>query len=349
MKKTKIPILLAAVLAYPSSALGDFKGGDSFARLIPSNWIFSSIGGGDYFAQNSRLEFIVNSPLANNEAHLIWIANSGGYDQSWFMQVDVAVGTLALPDEADVQDLSLGVFPSDDRGIRYLDVGMRHIRTQGFVDRGIAVFDTRSYYQERRTNASAATLRLHYDRSARTITPSWNTGKGWEYGGPRDLVAWNMKPSETFRAILFARNRALNPENAKVVSGQAWFKDFITGNASPDIVVERSPSSELKDNKGTVSFGTVKTNSGKVRKVFKIRNHGTAELKGLKLSVLGANAKDFRISRLGKDKLAPGAFTTFNVLFRPRDSGKHKATVYLTSNDKDESSFEIRVSGRSVD
>lgn len=345
----KTQALLTAMVAFPSLGLADFKGGDTFATFLPSNWYFQSVGGADFLSQNSRLEFIVDSPASNNEASLAWLRNVGGFSQSWFIQVDVSMGTVELPNENDVMDLSLGVFPSGDDGFRVIDIGMKQIRINGVVDRGISVLDTRSYYQEKRTGAASATLRLHHDKESRTITPSWNTGKGWEYGGPRDVIAWNMKASESFIALVSARNRVTDAGDAKVVSGQAWFKNFQTGNASPDIVVERSPSSELKDKKGIVQFGAAKTRVGTVIKTFKIRNHGTAELRGLNPSVLGADAGDFLVSKPARDKLAPGATTTFKISFRPRKSGLKKATIFLTSTDPDESSFEIKVSGRGVD
>ena len=348
MFQKQAAVVLATAFAFSSSAFADFKGGDTFETLIPSNWFFNGVGGGDFF-NDSRLEFRVNSPATANSASLAWLQNEGGYDQSWFMQVDVSVGTFAFPDQDDGIELSLGVFPSEDKGFRLMSIGMNHFRDNGLVRKAIAVRDTRSYYQERDKSGSTATLRLHHDKDARTITPSWNTGNGWEYGGPRDLIAWDMKPSETFRAVVIAKNGATSAGNAKVLSGQAWFKNFKTGNASPDVVVERPPSNELKSKQGTVSFGAAKTGVGKVVKTFKIRNHGTAELKGLKLSVLGADVKDFSFSNLAKVRLLPGAYTTFKISFGPRHSGASKATVFLTSNDPDESAFQIKVSGRGVD
>ena len=340
--------VFATVLGFPCLALADFKGGDTFEKIMPSNWFFNGAGGGDFF-NDSRLEFRVNSPATYNSATLTWMQNEGGYAQSWFMQVDVAIGAFAFPDQDDGIELGLGVFPSEDRGFRLVSLGMNHFRDNGLVRKSIAVQDTRSYYQERDQAGGSATLRLHYDKSARTITPSWNTGNGWEYGGPRDLIAWNMKPAETFRAVVVAKNGATSAGNAKVLSGKAWFKNFKTGNASPDVVVERSSSTELKSKQGTVSFGAAKTDFGKVIKTFKIRNHGTAELKSLKLSVLGADAKDFSVSNLAKVKLLPGSDTTFKIAFSPRHSGASKANVFLTSNDPDESAFQIKVSGRGVD
>ena len=341
--------IVAALLAFPSIAFADLKGSDSFTALRLSDWYFGSSGGLDLSIQNSRLEYLVTSPANINYADLIWQPNTGGYNQSWFVEVDISLGIVAFPDDGDYQDLSLNVFPSADRGLRLFSIGLNQNRANGFIDRGIAVRDTRIYQAEQRSNSPTATLRLHHDKKTRTISPSWNTGSGWVYGGPRDVVAWDMKPSETFVVSLSARNGALVAENAKVLSGQAWFKNFRTGNATPDIVVERSPSSEIKSRKGKISFGAAKAGVGKVTKSFKIRNHGTAELRGLKLSFVGAEARNFRFSKLTKEELPPGASTTFKVTFTPGNSGLRKAKVFLTSTDPDESAFQINVSGRGVD
>lgn len=338
-----------AGLAVSSAAHADLKGGDTFASFKPSNWYFESSGGPDLLMQNSRLEYLVEAPANTNFASLIWQPNAGGYNQNWFVEVEVSLGDFALPGDGDSQSLSLNVFPSADRDLRLFSVTLNQFRDNGRIFRGIAVRDTRSFELAGLSDARTIRLRLHHDIDSRNITPSWNAGSGWEYGGSRDVVGWNMKSSEKFLVSLAAANGAAIAENAKVLSGQAWFKNFKTGNASPEIVVERSPTSEIKSNKGLISFGAAKTGTGEITKSFKIRNHGTARLEGLKLSVSGAGAKDFNLSKLAKTELVPGAFTTFRVTFNPKLQGSSKAKVFLTSTDSDESAFQINVSGRGVD
>ncbi len=345
----KTKAIFAVLLVFPSVAFADFKGGDTFAKLVPSNWYFGAEGGGDFRIENSRLQYLVETPTNINSASLAWLPNVGSYNQNWYLEVEVSLGIFAFPDDGDYQNLSLNVLPSGGEGVRIFSVTLNQFRADTLIYRGIAVRDTRNYELARSANAQSVTLRLHHDKDTRNITPSWNTGSGWEYGGSRDVVAWNMKPSENFVASVAAGNGAAKSENAKIFPGQAWFRNFKTGNASPDIVVERSPTSEIKSKKGTISFGAARTGTGKVTKSFKIRNHGTAELKELKLSVSGAGAEDFSFSKLAKTELVPGASTTFKVTFKPESNGSSKAKVFLTSTDPDESAFEINVSGRGVE
>jgi hypothetical protein len=341
--------ILIAGLAFPAAVLADFKGGDTLKTAIASNWNYSPIGGGLFTNLNSRLEFLVETPATGNSAFLEWQVNEGGYNQNWYIQADAYLDLLRFPENGDGIELGLGVLPSEENGPRFFTLALNRYQSDGSAGAGITVIDTENYLQEETTNARAAKLRLHYDRISKTITPSWNTGSGWKYGAPRNLTAWNMKSSETFRAVLFGRSAVTNAQNGEVASGQACFKNFRVGKATPEIVVERSASSELQDNKGTVLFGVATSDVGKVTKTFRIRNQGTAVLTGLDLSVSGAQARDFGLSSVGKHSLVPGASTTFKVTFRPKSPGVRNATVFLRNNDSDETPFEIKVSGRGVE
>lgn len=345
----KTKAILAALLAFPSVVFADFKGGDTFANFVQSNWFFESGGGGNFGIPSSRLDYLVQTPENENFANLIWQTNTGGYNQNWFLEVEIFLGIFAFPNDRDYQSLTLNVFPTADRGPRLFSIGLIQNRVDGFINRGIAVRDTRAFGFAQASTAPKVTVRLHHDQETRTITPSWNTGSGWLYGGARDVVAWDMKPSESFIAFLKAENGAAVAGDAKVFEGQAWFRNFRTGNSSPEIVVQRSAKSEIKSKKGTISFGAAKAGSGKVTKIFRIRNHGTAELKNLKLSVSGTGAGDFNFSKLAKNELIPGASTTFRVIFKPDSKGASNAKIFLTSNDADESAFQINVSGRGAE
>lgn len=63
-----------------------------------------------------------------------------------------------------------------------------------------------------------------------------------------------------------------------------------------------------------------------------ITNRGSSPLRGMKLSTIGRNPKDFRCRQPRLRTLAPGAATTFSVIFRPKDRGIRKATVFIRSS-----------------
>ncbi|MEO5916591.1 MAG: choice-of-anchor D domain-containing protein [Luteolibacter sp.] len=339
--------ILVAGLAFSSAVFADFKGGDTLKTVIASNWYYSPGGGGTFENGNSRLDFLVKTPATNNSAFLTWKVNEGSPSQNWYVQADAYLDLIRFPVNGDGMELGLGIVPSENNGPRGLTLALNRNRNNNADDAGISVINSQVSEWEERTTAGAAQLRLHYDKNSQTITPSWNVGSGWKYGAPRDLATWDMKPSETFRAFLFARSGVAGRWSAWIVPGQAYFKNFKVGNAAPEILVAKG-ASELQDKKGTVLFGAAKTGVGKVTKTFRIRNDGTAVLTGLNLSIIGGQAGDFAFSNIGKKSLAPGDSTTFKIAFQPKASEVRNATVFLTSNDADESSFEIKVSGRGV-
>lgn len=114
---------------------------------------------------------------------------------------------------------------------------------------------------------------------------------------------------------------------------------------APEISVQQPVGTELKDGKSRKSFGTVKIKSKGSTKLFTIRNTGKLPLTNLAVGKTGRNTGDFIVSRLPRTTLAPGASMNFPVVFSPRARGTKTATIVIRSNDKDESSFEIVVTG----
>jgi sulfatase modifying factor 1 len=112
--------------------------------------------------------------------------------------------------------------------------------------------------------------------------------------------------------------------------------------AYPEIVVEQPAGNELTDGSASVTFGTVAIGSSPLR-VFTIRNAGFAPLSGLGISVDGDDSGDFAIGSLGVTTLEAGQATTFTVTFSPAvpATGNRSAAIHITSNDGDETPFDI--------
>lgn len=113
----------------------------------------------------------------------------------------------------------------------------------------------------------------------------------------------------------------------------------------PEIAVEQPKGSGLADGKSKRGFGTVKVGKAGSAKTFTIRNSGTASLRRLAVIKNGAHADDFVITRPVLTTLAPGASTTFKVIFKPKAKGARAAALHIRSNDADENPFDIRVTG----
>jgi uncharacterized cupredoxin-like copper-binding protein len=120
-----------------------------------------------------------------------------------------------------------------------------------------------------------------------------------------------------------------------------------TGIASPEITVQQPAGTDLKDGVSSKSFGSVALKST-ASKTFTIRNSGTANLTGLAITKTGVNAKDFTVTPPLKSSLAPGASTTFKVIFKPSVKGTRKAAIHIKSNDNNESPFDIALTGKGV-
>jgi Abnormal spindle-like microcephaly-assoc'd, ASPM-SPD-2-Hydin len=114
---------------------------------------------------------------------------------------------------------------------------------------------------------------------------------------------------------------------------------------SSEISVQQPVGTELADGRSRKSFGPVKVGKVSAAKVFTIKNTGKAALTGLAISKSGKNSADFSTSALTKTRLAPGASMTFKASFKPKTKGVKKAVIQLKSNDKDESPFDIPVTG----
>lgn len=120
--------------------------------------------------------------------------------------------------------------------------------------------------------------------------------------------------------------------------------DFAPAPGGPDISVVQG-GKDLIDGKSKSDFGAVKVGkSGTIRK-FTIKNTGTAALKNLSIAKTGANAGDFTVGTPGKTSIPAGGSTTFTVVFKPKAKGTRKAAIAIRSNDKDESPFNIGLTG----
>ncbi len=84
-------------------------------------------------------------------------------------------------------------------------------------------------------------------------------------------------------------------------------------------------------------------------KTFTIRNAGTQDLTGITPTPGGTHPGDFTLDLTGTaTTLAPGATTTFSVTFAPTALGARSASVMIASNDYDEASFVVPLTGTGV-
>src|SRR5690606_32305249 len=95
----------------------------------------------------------------------------------------------------------------------------------------------------------------------------------------------------------------------------------------------------------TVDFGNVLTGTN-TSLSFTIKNTGAGELTGLTITDDGTNHADFSVTKNPVTPvIGPSGTTSFTVRFAPGGTGTRTATLHITSNDPDESPFDIDLTG----
>ncbi|MEO7101592.1 MAG: choice-of-anchor D domain-containing protein [Luteolibacter sp.] len=158
--------------------------------------------------------------------------------------------------------------------------------------------------------------------------------------------------STTFRISFEPTDSGSRTASLRLVSNDADESPFQinlsgTGITAPEIDVKLNGGGTLQDGNSFLNFGAVARGSKGRTKVITIRNVGTAKLTGLALGKNGINDSDFAVSGLRTTTLAPGASTKVNITFKPSAGGVRWSLLHVTSNDADEHSFDIVLTGRS--
>jgi hypothetical protein len=151
-------------------------------------------------------------------------------------------------------------------------------------------------------------------------------------------------------------------------SGEASTNDKETNNGAPNAgaayafdVVDLLPEISIFENPdksvtngATISFPTINVDSkspGEAQR-FSIKNDGNVDLSITSIQLDGTEAGNFDLDKKSvPDIIAPGASSEFSVAFTPTVVSAPKdftATLKITSNDSDESTFDIQLNGKVV-
>ncbi len=114
----------------------------------------------------------------------------------------------------------------------------------------------------------------------------------------------------------------------------------------PEIGLEQPTGTNLTDGVSGIAFGSVKKGQSSAGKTFTIRNNGTAALNITGVTIDGTDATDFDLDlTLLSSVIAPGDTSTFNVTFNPSSAGSLSAALHVESDDDNEASFDVALSG----
>jgi|GEM_PF-777273 len=115
---------------------------------------------------------------------------------------------------------------------------------------------------------------------------------------------------------------------------------------APHIVVEQPAGTPLTFGSASAEIGTAAPGTS-ASTVFTIRNVGTQNLTGLGITIDGTNGAEFTVTTNPTAPLAAANTTSFTVTFTPTTTGPRSAILHIASNDPDEPSFDISLTGRS--
>ncbi|MEQ1748674.1 MAG: choice-of-anchor D domain-containing protein, partial [Prosthecobacter sp.] len=119
-----------------------------------------------------------------------------------------------------------------------------------------------------------------------------------------------------------------------------------SGGAQPEIVVQQAGLT-LTDEVSTMDFGNLELGTA-LERLFVVLNTGTSDLSGIAVTLDGPHAADYRVRSEPASALAAGGNTSFILRFQPTAPGPRLARLRIHSNDADESSFDINLSGHAT-
>lgn len=116
------------------------------------------------------------------------------------------------------------------------------------------------------------------------------------------------------------------------------------------IVVEQPENNALSDGGSTVAFGDTEIVTGASVRTFTVRNVGNADLTNLDVSIDGGVGAEFSLSSsLATTTLAPNESATFQLTFTPPATTDYSANLHVLSNDFNEASFDVALTGTGID
>jgi len=126
--------------------------------------------------------------------------------------------------------------------------------------------------------------------------------------------------------------------------GVAWAdSSLVTCDLQAEIVVIRPVDIHIVDG-GTNDFGSAPVGSPR-NITFIIRNVGGMPLAGLAITKDGGDAAAFNVLSAPVPPVPHNCQTTFTLEFAPGSGGPKTAAIHITSNDADEGSFDITLTG----
>lgn len=186
-------------------------------------------------------------------------------------------------------------------------------------------------------NGSGSWSQLAYLKASNTSTND-NFGAAVAISGDLVIIGADLEDSTTTGV-----NGNQSDESA-LSSGAAYLIN-LNAPAIADITVEQPSGTVLTSGVSSVNFGSVNESESSPLE-FVIRSTGTIDLGNISANI-APDTGEFNIST-PPPSLPAGSNTTVTVYFTPQGGGRRNATLSITSDDPDESPFEIALTGEGV-
>ncbi|MFM2284056.1 MAG: hypothetical protein RL222_1560 [Bacteroidota bacterium] len=185
-------------------------------------------------------------------------------------------------------------------------------------------------------------------------TDGADPGTGWAVAGTANGT---VDKRLTRKSTVCAPNTNWSASAGTTVSNSEWtLANYTTGSANAGHIVSCSASTseiQLQHPAGTdvacgyaYDFGNVITGSTS-DVTMRIRNTGTGNLNLGTISITGVNATEFSVIAAPSTSVAPAGFTDITIRFAPASSGTKAASLLIPSDDTDEDTCRVLLSGSS--
>ena len=178
------------------------------------------------------------------------------------------------------------------------------------------------------------------------------TGK---YGGPGGLDPLVVQGDITDGTNLTFYVNNVTAQCYDVQAGGEWLDSypFKSGNVSIlNLKVGEAPpiKPDISVSPATKNFASIKVSSSSSPQTFTVHNAGYADLVVGPIKITGKKADQFAIQNdnVTNKTIIPGGSATLQVVFTPTSTGAKSATLYIPSNDPDEVTVLVSLSGSGV-